>query len=338
MKPQIRNLLYLFSLTPVLMVVFGNLSGGFLVHTNIIYSLLVLGISEWVSKPLPSNAHSPKEDTLPLFVLWLHIPAQLLSLFTFFYGIHQGIIEHIWLVGAAFSMGIYSGSGAIVVAHELIHRKEPVHQWMGKFLLFTAGNFYFYVEHLRVHHKWVGTNRDSATALKGQSLYHFFVSSSLGQIKGAWKLENERLRKAAKHPFSLNHYVIRQVFLHILLDTAIVWLIGWLALGAFVLHCVVANFLLEYVNYIEHYGLSRNDNERVTEKHSWQSDLFVSRFVLIDLSRHADHHYYASKPYHTLDSYAQSPVLPSGYAGLFFIAAIPPLWFKVMDSRLPETH
>jgi alkane 1-monooxygenase len=98
---------------------------------------------------------------------------------------------------------------------------------------------------------------------------------------------------------------------------------------------VVANFLLEYVNYIEHYGLTRRENERVNEMHSWQSDSIVSRFLLVDLSRHADHHYYAAKPFHTLDSHVKSPELPSGYAGLFFVAAIPPLWFKLIDNRIP---
>jgi alkane 1-monooxygenase len=156
----------------------------------------------------------------------------------------------------------------------------------------------------------------------------------MGQIKGAWQLESERVRKAGKSIWSLNHYVVRQVVLHLLLDVLIWYSLGYIALLGFVLHCVVANFLLEYVNYIEHYGLSRDEKVRVTELHSWQSDIPVSRFLLIDLSRHADHHYHASKPYHTLLSYEKSPELPSGYAGLFFVAAIPPLWFSLMDARI----
>jgi len=336
MNGNTRNLLYVLSLTPALLVIYGNLHGGWFAWGNTIYILFILATLEWALKPFRSLAHTDKDDQLPQLILWLHVPAQLACVLTFFYGIAQQILFGYTALGAALSMGISTGSSAIVVAHEYIHRKSSLQQWYGKLLLFTAGNFYFFVEHLRVHHKWVGTDKDSATAKKNQSVYGFFLSSSMGQFLGALKLENERLIKANKSPYSLQNYVIRQLFLHAVLDTCIVYFIGWAALGWFVLHCVFANFLLEYVNYIEHYGLSRAEKQRVTEIHSWQSDAPISRFFLIDLSRHADHHYYASKPYHTLVSYEKSPELPSGYAGMFFIAAIPPLWYAVMNKRIPQ--
>ena len=113
-------------------------------------------------------------------------------------------------------------------------------------------------------------------------------------------------------------------------------LLGVAAAAAFVMQAVVANFLLEYTNYIEHYGLTRNSGERVTEIHSWQSDKVISRFFLVDLSRHSDHHYYASKPYHVLMSYEKSPVLPGGYVSAFYLALIPSLWFKVMNRRIEK--
>jgi len=336
LKPFNRNITYLLSITPALAVICGNLNGGWWSLLNVVYSLVFLGAAEWLLKPVKDNAHSNKDDSLPQFILFLHLPMQAVCIISFFYGIYTNILHGQWLWYAAISMGVNTGSAAIVVAHEFIHRKEKIIQFFGRWLLFTAGNFYFFIEHLRVHHKWVGTVKDAATAKKGQSLYAFFLSSSLGQIKGAWCLENERLTKTGKSFFTLNHYVIRQVVLHLLLDMLIWYCLGPIALLAFVLHCLVANFLLEYVNYIEHYGLSRDDKDRVTEIHSWQSDIPVSRFLLVDLSIHADHHYYASKPYHTLSSYEKSPELPSGYAGLFFVAAIPPLWFSIMDKRIEE--
>lgn len=105
----------------------------------------------------------------------------------------------------------------------------------------------------------------------------------------------------------------------------------------FLLQSLVANFLLEYTNYIEHYGLSRPENTRVNVELSWQSDKVLSRFVLIDLSRHSDHHFFASKPYHTLRSHEESPVLPAGYASSIYLALIPPLWFKIVDPLIPPT-
>ncbi|MGD1892916.1 MAG: fatty acid desaturase, partial [Cyclobacteriaceae bacterium] len=66
--------------------------------------------------------------------------------------------------------------------------------------------------------------------------------------------------------------------------------LGKWVLGAYLVQSVAAFFLLEYVNYIEHYGLERREGERVGKQHAWQSDAVTSRFTLFELSRHADHH------------------------------------------------
>jgi alkane 1-monooxygenase len=207
---------------------------------------------------------------------------------------------------------------------------------MGKFLLFTAGNIYFYVEHLRVHHKYVGTQSDPATARYNESLYSFYLRTSFQQVRGAWFVEAARLRKENRPALHYTNYIVASVFLLACLLCFLWYEIGLVAVAAFAGQCIVANFLLEYTNYIEHYGLSRQENERVTEVHSWQSDKAISRFFLIDLSRHSDHHYYASKPYHKLVSYARSPVLPGGYASAIYLALLPPLWFKVMNARIAD--
>ncbi|OYU96958.1 MAG: hypothetical protein CFE21_01325 [Bacteroidetes bacterium B1(2017)] len=332
-----RNYLYLFSLSPALFCIYGNLTGSYFTLANTIYSLVFLGTIEWITKPIQSNLATQANDSIPKLILFLHIPFQLASTASFIVGISNGTIEGIWILFAALSTGVNSGSSAIVVSHEFIHRKSQLDQFWGKFLLFTAGNMYFFIDHLRVHHKWVGTAKDHATARFGENLYAFFLRSSLGQFLGAITLENERLKKENKKNILLNHYVYRQLILHAVFDTTVFFTFGGIALAAWFLHCIIANFLLEYVNYVQHYGLNRAENTRVKEEHSWDSDSFVSRFVLVDLSRHADHHYYASKPYHTLINYENSPKMPSGYAGLFFIAAVPPLWFSLINKRIPKT-
>lgn len=335
MKSRSRNLLYLFSFSPAAVVVYGNLHGQYFSVLNIVYSLIVLALIEWLTPPLTTNEHSQKDDTMPKLILWMHVPVQLFCVGTLFYGIHQHILEGYWILTAALSTGLNSGSSAIVISHELIHRKNTVEQWMGKLLLFTAGNMYFYIDHLRVHHKLVGTQKDHATARLGESVYGFFIRSAAGQLKGAVQLEADRLKKSGYAAYGLHNYVIRQFVMHAGVIVALYFVLGYVAVAAFLIQCFFANFLLEYVNYIQHYGLTRNENQRATEEHSWDCDQFVSRFVLVDLARHADHHYYASKPYHTLQHYSNSPKLPTGYAGLFFIAAIPAWWRSIIHPRIP---
>ena len=46
---------------------------------------------------------------------------------------------------------------------------------------------------------------------------------------------------------------------------------------------------------------------------SWDSDARFSRYALIGLSRHADHHARAAQPFHLLRIAAESPRLPGGY-------------------------
>ncbi len=334
MKVQIRNTLYLLSLTPAIAVISGNLIGGYFSVLNTIYSLLFLAIVEWVTKPITANQAGNKTDHIPLVVLYLHVPFQLAAIGSLFWAIANKTLTDYWIFAAAISTGINSGSSAIVAAHEFIHQKATIKKLAGKLLLFTAGNPYFFIDHLLIHHKWVATQKDHASARYGENLYAFFVRSVLGQLKGAFLLEANRLKKHQQLQLGLMNYVVRQLFLQWILMVGLFYFIGWIAIVAWIIQVFTANFLLEYVNYVQHYGLSRPEKSRVTEAHSWDTDQLVSRFVLVDLARHADHHYHAAKPYHTLQHYEHSPKLPGGYASLFFVAAIPPLWFKIVNPKI----
>ena len=75
---------------------------------------------------------------------------------------------------------------------------------------------------------------------------------------------------------------------------------------------------------------------RVRETHSWQTDKVVSRFVLIDLSRHSDHHFHASKPYHTLQTYEKVLYFPVGMHLQSRWRLFPPIWFKIVNPRLEQ--
>jgi alkane 1-monooxygenase len=56
--------------------------------------------------------------------------------------------------------------------------------------------------------------------------------------------------------------------------------------------------------------------------------------MLFHLQRHADHHAHAARRYQALRHFDDAPQLPSGYAGMFLLAYVPPLWFAVMNPRL----
>lgn len=328
-----RNYKYFLSLLPGTCAIMGNLAGGWWGISNFVFSLIVLGVIEWFFPEDKSN-ESNRSEFIPNSILILHVFMQTAVLTTFFMAILEQKFSPLQLVVACVSNGIHTGASSIVVAHEMIHRKDWYWQLMGKFLLFTAGNIYFYVEHLHVHHKHVGTDVDPATARLNESLYAFYRRTTWEQISGSWRMERERIRKEKQS--WMHHYGLASLLLLALLLFLLGYFLSPIVVLAFAGQAIIANFLLEYTNYIEHYGLTRNYGERVTEIHSWQSDKVISRFFLVDLSRHSDHHYYASKPYHVLMSYEKSPVLPGGYVSALYLALIPPLWFRVMNRRIGD--
>ncbi|MBT8394792.1 MAG: fatty acid desaturase, partial [Bacteroidia bacterium] len=119
------------------------------------------------------------------------------------------------------------------------------------------------------------------------------------------------------------------------------YIFGAIGLLFAVLVAIVGFTLLETVNYIEHYGLLRLKTksgryERVKEIHSWNSNHIIGRIVLYELTRHSDHHYKASKKYQILDCHQESPQMPYGYPTSMVISLIPPLWFKLMNKRIPQ--
>ena len=76
--------------------------------------------------------------------------------------------------------------------------------------------------------------------------------------------------------------------------------------------------------------------ERVKEIHSWNSNHIIGRIVLYELTRHSDHHYNSYKKYQILDCHDESPQMPYGYPTSMVLAMIPPLWFKIMNKRVPR--
>ncbi|MFT4663824.1 MAG: alkane 1-monooxygenase [Gammaproteobacteria bacterium] len=127
----------------------------------------------------------------------------------------------------------------------------------------------------------------------------------------------------------------------VILISSIYYFFGPFVMLAFIMAAIFGILLLETVNYIEHYGLLREKNEKgrykpVRHHHSWNSDHPFGRAILFNLSRHSDHHYNGSIKYQVLKSVKTSPQMPTGYPGMMVLALIPPLWFKVMNKRIEE--
>ncbi len=328
------GLRYLVCFLPSVFVLTGNLLGSWWAASNMVFTLGLLVIADFIIGKNKSQTH-PSQITQDL-ILYTACFIHWLSAGTLLYGIGAGILKGQTLVFASVSTGLNAGLIGITSAHELIHRKSLFQKRLGLINLTLCLYLHFYIEHRLGHHARVGTNEDPATARKGESFYRFFFRTVPGQWISAWKLETSRLNRIRLSFWSNTNFMLWAT----VLQTAMVLGLWIFApdgmLQGFVIQAFVAIFLLEYVNYIEHYGLSRKKGEPVLATHAWQSESASSRFNLFELSLHSHHHMDAKVPYGNLHWVESECELPYGYFGMFYIALIPPLWFYMMDSRIPS--
>ncbi len=271
-------------------------------------------------------------------LLYLNVP---IVFATVYYGISLLVFNELMVferIGLVLSIGIVVGTNGINVAHELGHRITAPEQLTAKILLIPALYMHFFIEHNLGHHKNIATPEDPASARKGQSVYHFWVSSILGQLFSAAQIQRKLLHENGKSFWSLQNRLLVFFSVEVIYLVILFFIFGFSGLLYGLLIALVAILLLETINYIEHYGLERvlvnGRYERVTPKHSWNSNHIIGRMVLYELTRHSDHHHRASKKYQLLESIESSPQLPFGYTTSMVIALFPPLWFNLMNRRL----
>jgi alkane 1-monooxygenase len=199
---------------------------------------------------------------------------------------------------------------------------------------------HFFIEHNRGHHKNVSTDEDPASSRLGETVYSFYFRSIWGGWISAWHLEAEKLRKNQQPFWSVHNEMLRFQILQLSLLVFIYLIFGTQALIYFIGSATIGFLLLETVNYIEHYGLRRKKKDNVYERtlpiHSWNSNHPIGRLVLLELSRHSDHHFIANRKYQTLRHFDESPQMPTGYPGMMLLALASPLWFWVMHKRIEK--
>lgn len=247
------------------------------------------------------------------------------------------------LAGLVVSLGVINGSGGITIAHELMHRRAPWARALAEILMTSVSYPHFCIEHVLGHHRNVATPRDPASARLGESVFAFYARCVVGSLRSAWRLERERLARANQRPGTLRDRRLRYGVLVGGAYGLAAWGAGGLGLALFATQSVVAFSLLEVINYLEHYGLSRRElapgqYERVRPEHSWNASQRVSNHYLFNLARHADHHANASRPYERLRHQDDAPQLPAGYASMLLLALVPALWFRVMNPRVAHWH
>ena len=236
--------------------------------------------------------------------------------------------------------GLISGL-AINTGHELGHKNSRLEKVLARIVLAVPAYGHFSIEHNRGHHKDVSTPSDPASSRMGESIYRFALREIPGAFRRAWAIEKERLLSRGLPVWHYSNPILQSNALTAAITVGLLLTFGWKTLPFLVIHNAFAYWQLTSANYIEHYGLLRRRDangkyERCQPHHSWNSNHVFSNLVLFHLERHSDHHTHPSRRYQSLRNFDNLPSLPNGYLGMYLLAYIPPLWFRVMDRRLME--
>lgn len=319
--------------------------GGLMSYIVPFEAFLVIPLLELLLPKIKKNLTEAEEDSKVKnkffdWLLYLNVLFQYGILIYFMYKVKWQTPENWELIGMTLSMGICCGVIGINVAHELGHRVKKGEQLLAKLLLLTSLYMHFYIEHNRGHHKNVSTPLDPASARKNEWLYAFFIRSIAGSWVSAWKLEELKLKRNGKPIFSIHNEMLIFQVVQILFTLCIFLIFGSMAGLLFIISAIIGILLLETVNYVEHYGLRRKEiepgiYEKIKPEHSWNSDHILGRIMLYELTRHSDHHYKATRKYQVLRHFDNSPQLPLGYPGSIVTAFFPPIWFALMNNRIP---
>lgn len=290
------------------------------------------------SNPNESQVSKLEQTKFYDWVLFLMLP---LHFFVFIYLIEFMVSNQLawWMNGVLIvTLGVFGGL-AVNLGHELGHKKDRLSKNLAKLALATGAYGHFNIEHNAGHHRQVATPEDTASARMGENIYQFALRELPGGFKRAWRIETQRLNRKGLKWYSLDNQILQSNLMSLAIFTAVTWAFGWLALLIILLHVPIVWWQLTSANYIEHYGLLRQKDsagkyQRCEPWHSWNSNHLISNLVLFHLQRHSDHHANPARHYQSLRHFEQAPQLPTGYMGMFVLAYIPPLWFKVMDKKV----
>ena len=242
------------------------------------------------------------------------------------------------LMGYIIVMGLMMASAGTNVGHELTHRKRNrLDMFLGNWLLALTWDCAFAIEHVYGHHKYVATSIDPATAKRGQNPYHFILRSTILSHRNAWIIENNRLRKRGQSPASISNRMIIGYIRSGILTTGAFFIGGWGGVIMFLFMAMGGKIMLEGVNYMEHYGLIREEGAPILPKHSWNTNRRISSFFLYNLTRHSSHHENTQLEYWELKSHPNAPEMPLGYLSCVYLVLFTPwIYHRIMAPKLKD--
>lgn len=328
----------LATLAPLLLLLAGAVLGGAAVLAALLYFLAAVTLLDQLLPGRPDGAAPPPGDAAGdglLAVLGAaHLGLLALTLAAVTGATGLGPWER---AGLLFAAALWMGQVAHPAAHELIHRRRRLLFGLGAAVYVSLLYGHQVSAHRLVHHPFVATDDDPATARAGEGFWGYALRAWTGSFAAGLAMEMAlaaRRGRAGRGPYAAW-----------IAGAAAFLLAGWLAFGwgGLAAHLLLALLVQAQIllgDYVQHYGLVRARRPDGTVEppgpgHSWEAPAPFSAFVMLNAARHGDHHAHPSRPFAALTAATPgtAPLLPWPLPVMAAIALVPPLWRRVM--RVP---
>ena len=333
--------MFFYLVTPLILITASSL--GLLISPSwslspFVWVFILVPIIDIMLPYLNKKDEELNENLLHSFSIIIVLPC---ILFLIIYGlmiVSDITMNFITIAALGAAVGMSGGSIGITTAHELIHRQSKFMRSLGVILLILCLYGHFRIEHVYGHHRNVATKEDPATARKGENFYFYFIRCVINSVISSWNIEKDILKKKNSNIYSLKNRMLHYFFLELLFLCLAFYFTGINGLIFIFFHALVSITLLELVNYIQHYGLTRKKEngkyERFSDHHSWNSRHISANWSTFNLGLHNEHHKSAGKHYPLLSQEEKILEMPSNYSIMLIMALIPPLWFYIMNPKL----
>ncbi len=330
-KIQHNQLQYLLVFVPLFLAYLGNLMGGIFTTFGIIF-VVVLTLLDFIWKK-SDKSEIKDEKHFSNHILFGVALFQFAVILSFLWGVGYGNIFGIYYWFAVLSSGFAVAIAAAAGAHELIHRRADFEKTIGSLQLALVFYGHHPVEHIQGHHRHVATDEDPSSPAKGTNFWVYLIKGYIQEIKEGYGYEAERLIKKNKKAFSLENQVVKWWSLNILF-LLLTLIFGFDAFFGYIMIGLIFVVFHAAVVYSQHYGLRREEGERVGDTHSWQTNSIVTELFLLGFGNHSDHHTRVTKTYTEIIQKEDGPNMPFGYFASFVVAMFPPLWYSIVDKRI----
>lgn len=243
-----------------------------------------------------------------------------------------------YMIVFALCTGCLTGCFIVTLAHDLLHSSHKTDIILSSIMLSASCIPHMAADHVCGHHRQVGLKNDANTSKVNQDFYSYFAILSFHRFKNSFFTQ-----------FGLPSYfrkkILRLNIKMLVLFTSMLIMIYFftsnpaLTLSFFVIQGFVAYFLYELINYIQHYGLSRVDeDQKITMNLSWNCYYKYTNYILHLLPLHSLHHLPANSRKLKDESLKDGPRMPYLYFVMVLMALVPPLWFYKMNKLASEVN